>query len=288
MTVGLLFVVGAPWTGWLCLQKAYAESVSIPVHSLPHSCNTHGFPQVMEFGVLGCFKDGRTGLWMDEKTRQTEELPAENWARGSVLFQSGIASGMWALQAQTWAVPSRRIADMVPEGQLYATKEFVLWVDEQMVHQLDLQTNQRRGTEANPLQGTHPVSVAKQVAWIEWGKQMGIHLWSPSTDTHTWIASRYPSSLVYHDSQLVWVSEGVIVVWSPDTKKTVRAESKVQEVFSTERGLCWTQWLTDIDIVCDWGFRLQRLGHQTNPVWKGESLYFTESDTLWVYKSIGQ
>ena len=141
---------------------------------------------------------------------------------------------------------------------------------------------------ANPLQGTHPIAFDGQVAWIQWGSQMGIHLWNVAADTHMWIPSRYPSSLIHHRTQLIWVSEGNIVGWSLETGDEVRLESGAQEVFSTERGLCWTQWVNDIDIVCDSGFHLQRSGHQNNPVWKGESLYFTESDTLWIYKSITQ
>ena len=273
------------WTALYSVQPVCAESVAVPVHNLPHACKVHGFPQVMDSGVLGCFKDGRTGLWLDDNF-QTHALPVGTWAQGEVLFQAGIQAGLWNSQTDTWAVPSRRIPDVVAEGQLYATLDSIMWADEQSIHLLDLDTNQRRRTEAKPLQGTHPISFGKQVAWVEWGNQMGVHLWNLTTDTHTWIPSGYPSSLIHHEDQLVWVSEGALVVWSPDAGPKVLINSGLQEVFSTSEGLCWTQWISDIDIVCDSGFHLQRVGHQSNPVWKGESLYFTESDTLWVYKSI--
>ena len=276
-------VVG--WTGFQCVSPVRADSVAVPVHSLPHACKVHGFPQVMDSGVLGCVKDGRTGLWLDDNF-QIHTLPVGMWAQGEVLFQAGIEAGLWSPQTETWVVPRRRIPDTVAEGQLYATTDAVLWADEESIHHLDLETNQHRRTEAKPLQGTHPVSFGKQVAWIEWGNQMGVHLWNLSTDVHSWIPSGYPSSLIHHDERLVWVSGGALVVWLPEPGPTVLIESGVQEVFSTSKGLCWTQWVTDIDVVCDSGFHLQRAGHQSNPVWKGESLYFTESDTLWVYKAI--
>ena len=279
------FLLSMLWVGWFCMSSVHAESVAVPVHSLPYPCNTHGFPQVMDSGVLGCFKDGSVGLWMDETTQQTQRLPAGSWALGERLFQSGVSAGLWDIETETWAKPMRRISEPVLEGQLYTTKESVLWSDAQAVHHLDLETNQHRQRRADPVRGTHPISFGPYVAWTEWGEQMGVHLWSVKADRHMWIPSKYPSSLIEHRSTLVWVSEGNIVIWSSDTKTDTRTESGVQEVFSTEKGLCWTQWINDIDILCDSGFHFERLGHQRNPFWKGESLYFIESDTLWIYTS---
>ena len=115
---------------------------------------------------------------------------------------------------------------------------------------------------------------------------MGVHLWHLLEDTHIWIPSQCPSSLIEHRSKLVWLSEGKIVVWSADSDISERTERNVKEVFSTERGLCWTEWVNDRDIICEGGFHLERKGHQGHPVWRGDALYFTESDTLWVYKSM--
>ena len=79
---------------------------------------------------------------------------------------------------------------------------------------------------------------------------MGVHLWHLLEDTHIWIPSQYPSSLIEHRSKLVWLSEGKIVVWSADGDISERTERNVKEVFSTERGLCWTEWVNDRDIIC--------------------------------------
>ena len=76
------------------------------------------------------------------------------------------------------------------------------------------------------------------------------------------------------------------MVWSADSEISERTERNVKEVFSTERGLCWTEWVNDRDIFCEGRFHLEREGHQGHPVWRGDALYFTESDTLWVYKSV--
>ena len=272
----------------LCIQisEVKAEPIAIPVHSLPHPCNDRGFPLVLHDGILGCNKDGETGLWMNVETQQTHVLSKGYWAQGSVLFQAGMESGLWDIHSETWHHPRRRIVQSVLEGQLYATTESILWTDAQDIHQLDIHTGQVRQRQGHPLQGTHPVPYGEQVAWLEWGSQMGVHLWHPVDDTHIWIASEYPSSLIQHRSQLSWVSEGKIMVWSSSTGLNERLEQNVKEVFSTERGVCWTQWVNDIDILCDGGFHLERKGHQGNPVWRGEALYFTESDTLWIYKSM--
>ena len=76
------------------------------------------------------------------------------------------------------------------------------------------------------------------------------------------------------------------MVWSFDGGQSERTEVNVKEVFTTERGLCWTKWMHDMDIFCEGDFHLERKGHQGQPVWRGDTLYFTESDTLWVYKSV--
>lgn len=273
---------------FLCIQipVVKAEPVAIPVHTLPYPCNDKGFPLVLQTGILGCTKDGETGLWMNEATRETQVLSKGDWAQGSVLFRAGMDAGLWDIHSETWHHPRRRVVQSVSEGQLYATTTFVLWSDEKSVYRLEIQRGLVRQKPAHPLQGSHPIPYGEQVAWIEWGEEMGVHLWHPVDDTHTWLASKYPSSLVQHRSQLIWVSEGKIISWDSDIHQNEYLEQNVKEVFSTEQGLCWTQWVNDIDILCEGEFHLERQGHQGNPVWRGESLYFTESDTLWVYELI--
>ena len=157
------------WGIEVCIQNVHAESesVAIPVHSLPYPCKAHGFPQVMETGILGCFKDGSTGLWLRAGSQKAQPLPVGTWAQGMVLFQAGVESGLWDIHSENWSIPSRRISDSVAEGQMYATEETVVWTNNERIHQLDLQTNQMRQRVANPLQGTHPIAFDGQVAWIE-------------------------------------------------------------------------------------------------------------------------
>ena len=228
-----------------------ANPVAIPVHALPYACKDNGFPLLLDYGILGCTKDGEAGLWMDMQTRQTKELSKGNWAKGETLFRDGVDSGLWDSSSESWKNPSRRIVESIYEGQLYATSVVVLWSDDSNVHRLDIETGQVRQIEANVLQGVHPVSFGEYVAWLEWGTEMGVHVWHPLEGTHIWIPSKYPSSLIDHQSQLVWLTDGEIMVWSFDTKMTERPERKVKEVFSTERGLCWTEWVNDMDILCE-------------------------------------
>ena len=115
------------------------------------------------------------------------------------------------------------------EGQLYATTAAVLWRTIGWSIGWILRRDRcARGRHA--LKGSHPVVYGEQVAWIEWGEEMGVSL-DPVAEKHTWISSPYPSSLVEHHSELVWVSEGKIVLWSSDSDMRERPEKKIKEVF---------------------------------------------------------
>ena len=273
---------------WSIGQPTHANAVAVPVHALPYACKEYGFPQIMETGILGCTKSGASGLWMSVHSGQTEELPVGQWAQGTVLFQTGVHGGLWDLSAWDWSQPKVRVTANIPEGQVYSNEEAVVWTETSSVHHLDISSRLHKQRSASPLTGTHPVPYIDQVAWIEWGEQMGIHLWSPKTNEGSTIASPYPSSLVVHQEQLAWVSEGQIVTWHPREGQSGFREGRVQSVFSTEKGLCWTQWFDDIDIVCENDWRLKRSGHQSHPVWKGDALYFIEDGKLWVLKASGE
>ena len=261
-----------------------AAEPPVPVHRLPYSCNRHGFPIVMQNGILGCFKDGSTGLWLDDATNQTHALPAGDWTSGEVLYRIGQTSGLWDLQSQSWAEPARRIVGTVDADMVFASAENILWADEKKVYRLNVLSGEVLSKSAKALQGTHPIAYGADVAWVQWGDEMGIHVWSPSKNSKIWMPSPHPTSLITHDDALVWVSQGQILSWVHGEVKVVISNAGIQEVFSTQSRLCWTRWNQDLDIFCTGGFHLQRAGHQSNPMWKGDSLYFTEGDRLWVYK----
>ena len=273
---------------WLMGSPVHAGEVAVPVHALPHQCRVHGFPQVMDTGILGCIKSGGPGLWMSLHTSQTEELPVGQWAKGTALFQPGVHGGVWDLVAWDWLEPKVRVVSEVAEGQIYASAAVVVWAKSDSIHRLDVSSRLHSQIEANPLTGTHPVPYADQVAWMEWGEHMGVHLWSPSTGVRTHLPSPHPSSLTVHQDQLAWVSEEGIVTWDATQGQRSFRKGRIQDVFSTERGLCWTQWLDDMDILCEDKWHFQRSGHQNNPVWKGDRLYFTEDEKLWMLKASGE
>ena len=176
--------------GYVCYSKAYADAVAVPVHSLPHPCNVHGFPQVMESGVLGCGKDGSVGLWMDASTHRIHTLPPGSWARGELLFQAGIKCGLWDIQKETWAEPMRRIPAAVPESCIHQTMLFYGVTRRWSIGWIWQPTSSTTSASLTGYPSNFPVRTSLGLN----GGTNGIHLWSFNTNTHIWIPSDTPAT----------------------------------------------------------------------------------------------
>mgnify|MGYP001029119995 CR=1 FL=1 len=262
-----------------------AEPLAIPVHEVPFICEEVGFPLVLEQGVLGCSRDGTVDRWFDFTTSTVVELPTEQWILGDVLFRWGLDGGLWDVQTQTWKTPRRRVLNPISISGSSGSRvqdHRIVWTDENTVRWLDLDTGHEHKYAANPLGGQAPAWWNGAVVWIEWNQVMGIHIWLPHQQVYRTIESDYPTSLIAVGERLAWVSGGDVVTWSFEQGERRLGRTKVQQVYATEKGICWTQWyVEDVDVFCEGGWHLRRVGHQSYPVWFGETLYFLEEGRLW-------
>ncbi len=270
------------------IGQAQGDPVAIPVHRVPHACQESGFPLVLEQGILGCDKSGRVSRWYPfddgEPSGTIDTLPEGSWLLGQVPFRGGMNGGLWHPITKDWSGPNSRTLSTIDEGQGFATEQHVLWSSVEAVHWMSLGSGIQRQHSAHPLQGQHPVWWKDSIAWVEWGNQPGIHLFNVQTAEPQYIRSEYPTSLVATAEGVYWICGGDICQWT-STGVLTQGRDRIHELYNSEKGLCWTQWLEgDVDILCEGGWRLKRAGDQSQPVWRGESLYFIESGKLWVYE----
>lgn len=271
------------WVWCLLLEQiGYSEVVTaVPVQKLPHPCVVLGFPLVLEHRVLGCDRSGLPNQLWDTELNHVVTLPATSWAIGDALFAVGRTGGVWDWTHADWHTPQRRVLDDIIDGSVRIQNSHVLWVTTDSVHVLDLETGIIRERTANPVQGQAPVWLDEAVAWIEWGTQPSIQMWTVGSDTTVTIPATLPTQLYSSKQGLYWIDTEGVQQWdvTEGSLQTVQV-GLMQDLWVTEDHLCWTQVdADDVDVWCD-GVRWVREGVQRSPRVQSWGRTFVENGQL--------
>ena len=271
---------------WVCLylfeQAGYSEVISaVPVQQLPHECAVSGFPLVLDDFVLGCDRTGVPNQFWDIVRNEVSMLPSSSWATGDDLFAIGRSGGLWDSTQADWHQPKRRVLDDVVEGSVQISDLHVLWVTRDSVHVLDLETGVSRQHPAEPVQGQAPVLFEDSLAWIEWGSQPSIQVWTVGNDATVTIPATLPTQLYSSKQGLYWIDTAGIQQWSFIDRKVRTVQSGlIQDLWVTNEHLCWTQvHPDDVDVWCD-GTRWKRDGVQRSPRVQSWGRTFVENGQL--------
>ena len=256
------------WVWCLLLEQiGHSEVITaVPVQKLPHPCEVTGFPLVLEKSVLGCDRSGIPNQLWDVELNQVRTVPSATWAMGNELFATGRNGGRWDLNQADWYQPKRRVLDDVGAESVRIQDSHVLWVTNQSVHVLDLETGLARERKATPVVGQPPVWLDGSVAWIEWGAQPSIQVWTIDSDAILEIPATLPTQLYNSKKDLYWIDTVGVQHWNTADKdvRTVQT-GLIQDIWVSDAHLCWSQvHADDVDVWCD-GIRWEREGGQRYP-----------------------
>lgn len=264
----------------------------MPLYALSAPCSDPRYPALAGPWAVGCGPDGLVDRAISLRTGRQLTLP--HATRSPALDDAAVylpTQGVLIHLTESGPVLAEDIATvhepLVAPAALYNTQMATLSTDR--VQSAPPTARARRQYDAHPVGWYPPALTADRVFWVDTGGE------APSTTQIWWmpITGGPPKQLaasgrhvVASTERLAWVTDETLVVHDLHTATT--EHRPVRTGFSApptlwKSVLCWEEWSSeDIDIHCDDGLSITRLGHQQWPSRHDTWLMFREDGRTWL------